>query len=107
MKGKKAFEYLLNIKYFNNPTNNVDYVKKLPPNPDIPIDEKANSSTDKHSLELNSNNNDNMINDVFNESKKFYDDNLNNKISQVTQNMLNERSIQDTKLNTLLKMKRK
>ena len=41
LKGKKAFEYLLNIKYFNNPTNNVEYIKDLPNNPVIPEDEKA------------------------------------------------------------------
>jgi hypothetical protein len=41
MKGKKAFEYLLNIKYFNNPTNNIDYVKDLPSNPIIIEDDKA------------------------------------------------------------------
>ncbi len=41
LKGKKAFEYLLNIKYFNNPTNNVDYIKDIPANPNIPEDEKA------------------------------------------------------------------
>ena len=26
MKGKKAFEYLLNLKYFNNPTNNIECI---------------------------------------------------------------------------------
>ena len=41
LKGKKAFEYLLNIKYFNNPTNNIEYVKDLPENPVIPEDDKA------------------------------------------------------------------
>ena len=51
MKGKDAFKYLLNLKYFNNPTNNVDYVKNLPPNPDIPEDTMANK-TKMDSLEL-------------------------------------------------------
>ena len=52
LNGKKAFEYLLNIKYFNNPTNNVDYIKDLPENPVIPEDDKAiqNNSTN---LEIN------------------------------------------------------
>ena len=54
LKGKKAFEYLLNIKYFNNPTNNIDYIKNLPENPIIPEDNKAlqNNSTN---LEINKN----------------------------------------------------
>ena len=52
LNGKKVFEYLLNIKYFNNPTNNVDYIKDLPENPVIPEDDKAiqNNSTN---LEIN------------------------------------------------------
>lgn len=41
LKGKKAFEYLINIKYFNNPTNNIDYIKDLPSNPEIKEDDKA------------------------------------------------------------------
>ena len=44
MKGKKAFEYLLNIKYFNNPTNNIEYNKNIIPRPNIPEDEKASSN---------------------------------------------------------------
>ena len=59
LKGKKAFEYLLNIKYFNNPTNNIDYIKDLPENPNIPEDDKAiqnnslNLELNKTTLELN------------------------------------------------------
>jgi hypothetical protein len=51
MKGKKAFEYIINLKFFNNPTNNVDYIKELPPNPEIPIDSMA-SKTKSDNLEL-------------------------------------------------------
>jgi hypothetical protein len=51
MKGKEAFKYLLNLKYFNNPTNNIDYIKDLPPNPDIPEDNMANKMK-MDSLEL-------------------------------------------------------
>jgi hypothetical protein len=42
MKGKKVFEYLLSIKYFNNPTNNIDY--DVPPKPEIIEDEKASTN---------------------------------------------------------------
>jgi hypothetical protein len=48
MKGNKAFEYLLSIKYFNNPTNNIDYINQLPPNPKIVEDEKANKGTNNN-----------------------------------------------------------
>jgi len=41
MEGKKAFEYLSNIKYFNNPTNNIEYIPKLPENPKIAEDKLA------------------------------------------------------------------
>lgn len=41
LEGKKAFEYLSNIKYFNNPTNNIDYISKLPDNPKIEEDKLA------------------------------------------------------------------
>jgi len=54
MKGKKAFEYLLNLKYFNNPTNNIECIKDLPSNPNIPHDEKA-TETKITNLELDSN----------------------------------------------------
>jgi len=54
LKGKKAFEYLLNIKYFNNPTNNIDYIKYLPDNPTIQEDEKAIQDNTTN-LELNKN----------------------------------------------------
>jgi len=41
MEGKKAFEYLQNIKYFNNPTNNIENAAKLPENPKIEEDKLA------------------------------------------------------------------
>jgi hypothetical protein len=54
LKGKKAFEYLLNIKYFNNPTNNIEYIKDLPVNPVIQEDDKAIQSNSSN-LELDKN----------------------------------------------------
>lgn len=39
LKGKLAFEYVNNLKFFNNSTNN--YKNPLPPKPDIPEDSKA------------------------------------------------------------------
>jgi glutaredoxin len=40
LKGKAVFEYLLNIKYFNNPTNSIKY--DIPINPVVMEDDKAN-----------------------------------------------------------------
>jgi hypothetical protein len=85
LKGKKAFEYLLNIKYFNNPTNNIDYIKDLPDNPLIPIDDKANNDTTQN-LEIDKN----II------------------ILEPDKNIVVERNnIPNKKLATLLKLKRK
>jgi hypothetical protein len=39
LKGKNAFEYLLNSKYFNNPTNNIE--NKITINPKIDEDKLA------------------------------------------------------------------
>lgn len=51
LSGKKIFEYLINIKYFNNPTNNIDYINELPSNPNIKEDELA-IKPKNYSLEL-------------------------------------------------------
>lgn len=110
LKGKDAFEYLVNIKYFNNPTNNIEYIKDLPPNPAIPEDDKANA-VETINLKLNSNtiSNDNTFNDLFkeNESAQFYKKYKEMEVQKATTLMTNERNIQDKKLATLLRMKKK
>lgn len=111
LKGKKAFEYLLNVKYFNNPTNNIEYIKELPPNPDIPEDEKAIKS-ETINLNLDNSNpfiikSDSQINDLFkeNESSVFYEASKQMDVSQSSHEMAQLRQIQDKKLQTLLKMR--
>ncbi len=44
MEGKKAFEYVINQKYFNHPTNNIEFTKNGVPVPTIEEDTKAASS---------------------------------------------------------------
>jgi hypothetical protein len=119
LKGKKAFEYLFNIKYFNNPTNNIEYIKEIPVNPNIPEDEKAIKSKSLN-LEFNqqSQSHDDF-NDVFtqqskietkietNESTNFNENNSNSTISKATQEMVNARNVQDKKLAVLLQMRRR
>jgi hypothetical protein len=111
LKGKKAFEYLLHVKYFNNPTNNIEYVKELPINPEIPEDEKAVKS-EIINLNLDSSNpfivkTDSQINDLFkeNESTVFYEASKQMDISKSSQEMVQLRQIQDKKLQTLLKLR--
>jgi hypothetical protein len=111
LKGKKAFEYLLHVKYFNNPTNNIDCVKELPMNPEIPEDEKAIKS---ETINLNLDNSnpfiikiDSQINDLFkeNESTIFYEASKQIDISKSSQEMIQLRQIQDKKLQALLKLR--
>lgn len=77
LKGKKAFEYLLNIKYFNNPTNNIDYIKDIPMNPNIPEDDKAIKSK---TLNLEINTQSQNIQDDFNEFFKSAISNIDEPI---------------------------
>ena len=85
LKGKKVFEYLLNIKYFNNPTNNIEYIKELPDNPIIPEDDKAISNNTLN-LEISKN----IIQFEPEKDKTSIKNNITNK-----------------KLSTLLKLKKK
>ncbi len=104
LKGKSAFEYLVNIKYFNNPTNNIEYQNKIPPNPTIVEDDKANV-INNNNLSICKELSNNELNT--NDSLKFYQNNINNSVSKNTTDMVQSRSIQDSKLSILLKMKRK
>ena len=112
LKGKKAFEYLLHVKYFNNPTNNIEYVKELPPKPEIPEDVLAvKSETINLNLDTSANpfvvKTDSQINDLFkeNESTVFYEASKQMDISKSSQEMAQLRQIQDKKLQALLKMR--
>ena len=98
-KGKQAFEYLLNIKYFNNPTNNVEYVKDLPPKPNIEEDKLAlKEKTINLKLDVDY--------DV-NETQDFYNNNKDNDLSKISQNMVETRQNQDKSLSILLRMKKR
>lgn len=98
-KGKQAFEYLLNIKYFNNPTNNIEYIKNIPPNPKIENDKLA-SIHKSDGLEI--------VNELHNnDTQKFYDDNKDNELSKISQNMVDARQKQEKTLSVLLRMKKK
>jgi hypothetical protein len=94
LKGKKAFEYLLNIKYFNNPTNNIEYIQYLPDNPIIPEDDKAvqnniiNLEINKNILDFDSTNKE--VPTIEKETTTIKNNNISNK-----------------KLSTLLKLKKK
>ena len=81
LKGKKAFEYINNFKYFNNPTNNIEYLASMQPNPIIEEDEKASKSK-IICLELNKNKTSEKLNQLFelNEMQKNYEIAKNNEV---------------------------
>lgn len=108
LEGKKAFEYILNLKFFNNPTNNVEIVKLLPPNPEIPEDTKAiKSFAPVLDLSNNDTRTENKMNDLFNnESAKFYEERKNTEIGKLSKDMKNARQFQEKELELLIKMRK-
>ncbi len=101
LKGKQAFEYILNIKYFNNPTNNIELIKYLPPNPYIKEDNKA-LVNNNNELELNNKNlaSDNIDN-IFKTNNNLTLEPISTR-KQITDVKPN---IPSDKLHTLLKMR--
>jgi len=109
MEGKKAFEYVINQKYFNHPTNNIEYTKNGVPIPTIEEDIKAGSSKsgtsfiyvdkdiEKKFIEKEDKNN---FDHVFN----FQTKNIpvqDNKVNQ----LIEQRNIQDKKMQALLRLR--
>ena len=94
LKGRKAFEYLLNIKYFNNPTNNIEYIEHLPDNPIIPEDDKA-VQNNIINLEINKN----IIDLDF--------DKLNQNNMDSEKDNISIKNIPNKKLSILLRLKKK
>ncbi len=79
LEGKKAFEYVVNHKYFNHPTNNINFwVKTPPPKPTIEEDKKA---LDKSALTIYTNLDDN-ISTKYDNTNKY--DNTTNKHDNTT-----------------------
>jgi len=86
LKNKQVFEYLINFKYFNNPTNNINLISTIE-NPKIVNDTKAYKNINNN-LEIN-------------ETTDFYSNNQENMLD----NMKTKRNNQDTRLSLLLKKK--
>jgi glutaredoxin-related protein len=101
IKGTTDIEKYLNAnKYFNNPTNNIEYIKYLPPKPEIEEDKKAIKSG-QGNLELSLENiNENNFNEFFkeNESSKIFD---NTKSQPITEKKVSD----NKKLSVLLRMR--
>ncbi len=96
LEGKKAFEYIINQKFFNHPTNNIDFwINSNIPKPDIEEDKKA---IDKHN---------------FNFASIDMDINTPNNINKTPPNRQlnkpppNKLAVKDKKTLALLKLRRK
>ena len=108
LKGKKAFEYLINLKYFNNPTNNIELVKEIPPNPDIKEDDMANENENNISSQLN-NKLDKEINmNIINNPKpvELHKEQSVANVNTSTQKMVNLRQGQDKRFMLLMQMRK-
>lgn len=99
LKGKKAFEYLLNLKYFNNPTNNIELVKDIM-NPEIKEDELALQSN-TNNLEITT-----EKPQIANISETFHENNKTGDVGKSTQVMVDMRNGQDKMFALLSRMKR-
>jgi len=120
LEGKKAFEYVINQKYFNHPTNNIEYIKNGIPKPIIDEDTKANSArsnmgfifVDKdNEKRFNEKEDKHNIDSVFKQSLYNISQNntTQNNVSQnntIINQIKNERNIQDSKFNLLMKLKK-
>ena len=108
LKGKKAFEYLINLKYFNNPTNNIELVKEIPPNPDIKEDDMAIDNENNISSQLNSKLDKEINMNIINNPKpaELHKEQTVSNVNTSTQKMVNLRQGQDKRFMLLMQMRK-
>ena len=117
LEGKKAFEYVINQKYFNHPTNNVEYTKNGVPKPTVEEDSKAISAKTNGYIYIDSNN-------KSKDDKSFFDQVfspqvINKPVENIViqqkpppidprvSNLIEQRNIQDSKMQALLRLRGK
>ena len=117
LEGKKAFEYVINQKYFNHPTNNVEFTKNGIPKPTIEEDSKANTSKSGTGFIYVDKDKDNEKDDKHNFDKVFSMKATNYQTGGPTQSqqvppqnaqldqMLNQRNIDDKRHQALLRLR--
>lgn len=117
LEGKKAFEYVINQKYFNHPTNNIDYIKNGVPKPTIEEDQKAISAKSSSGFIYVDKDTEKRYNDHENNFEQIFNKPVINQApaqapkqvppsdDRVTQ-LINSRNIQDKKLATLMRLRR-
>ena len=108
MEGKKAFEYVINQKYFNHPTNNIEYTKNGIPIPTIEEDIKAGSSKSGNGFIFVDKNKEidkedkNNFEQVF-DFKPPQTKNIQVQDSRVNQ-LIEQRNVQDKKMQVLMRL---
>ena len=108
MEGKKAFEYVINQKYFNHPTNNIEYTKNGIPIPTIEEDSKAGSSKSGNGFIFVDKNKEidkedkNNFEQVF-DFKPPQTKNIQVQDSRVNQ-LIEQRNVQDKKMQVLMRL---
>ena len=108
MEGKKAFEYVINQKYFNHPTNNIEYTKNGIPIPTIEEDKKAGSSKSGNGFIFVDKNKEidkedkNNFEQVF-DFKPPQTKNIQVQDSRVNQ-LIEQRNVQDKKMQVLMRL---
>ena len=131
LEGKKAFEYVINQKYFNHPTNNIDFIKNGVPKPTIEEDSRANVSKngagfiyvdnelEKKFVDKDDKNN---FDNVFNSRTQLTHNTQQNNTPQnntpqnntqqkstpkdpYLENLMHQRNMQDKKLATLMRLR--
>lgn len=112
MEGKKAFEYVINQKYFNHPTNNIEYTKNGIPIPTIEEDMKATSSKSGNNFIFVDKNKDidkedkNNFEQVFNfKQLPSQTKNIEAHDNRVNQ-LIEQRNFQDKKIQALMRLKK-
>ena len=110
MEGKRAFEYVINQKYFNHPTNNIEYTKNGIPIPTIEEDMIAGSSKSGNGFIFVDKNK-----EIDKEDKNNFEQVFNFKPSQtknsvVPDNKVNQlieqRNVQDKKIQALMRLQK-
>ena len=115
MEGKKAFEYVINQKYFNHPTNNIEYTKNGIPTPTIDEDTKAASSKsgsgfiyvdkdiEKKFVDKEDKNN---FDQVFNFNQCSPQTKNNEAQDNRVNQLIEQRNIQDKKMQALIRLRK-
>lgn len=104
LEGKKAFEYVINQKYFNHPTNNFEYLKVGVPKPQIEEDKMANTIKSKNGFLYV----DKEVEKRFSEKEdnNRFDNAFSNTSDPKLNSLITERNMQDKKMQALFRLRK-